>query len=85
MGPVGMPEMIVILIVGLLVLGLPALIAIGIIVYSRRNSNPPPAPPPAPPLASRESRLLELEALRAKNLVSETEFQEQRKRILESI
>ena len=78
-----MPEMIMILIVGLLVLGLPALIAIGIIVYSRRNSSPPPSPPP--PLASRESRLLELEALRAKNLVSESEFQEQRKRILESI
>lgn len=79
-----MPEMIMILIVGLMVLGLPALIAIGIIVYSRRNSSPPIAPP-SPPPASRESRLLELEALRAKNLLSESEFQEQRKRILESI
>lgn len=84
MGPLGMPEMIVILIVGLMVLGLPALIAIGIIVYSRRNGGPPSAPPPSP-IASRESRLLELEALREKNLVSDAEFQEQRKRILESI
>lgn len=81
MGPVGMPEMIVILIVGLMVLGLPALIAIGIIVYSRRNGGTPPPPP----LISRETRLAELDSLREKNLITEAEHQEQRKRILESI
>lgn len=84
MGPIGMPEMIMILIVGLLVLGLPALIAIGIILYTRRNSSPPPAPLP-PPLANRETRLAELDSLREKNLITEAEHQEQRKRILEDI
>lgn len=82
MGPLGMPEIIVLLIVGLLVLGLPALIAIGILLYSRKNSAPPPPPPPSP---NRESRLAELDSLREKNLISETEHQEQRKRILEGI
>lgn len=81
MGPLGMPEIIMILIVGLMVLGLPALIAIGIIVYSRRNSSPPPPPP----LANRETRLAELDSLREKNLITEAEHLEQRNRILESI
>lgn len=82
MGPLGMPEIIVIFIVGLLVLGLPALIAIGILLYARRNSAPPPPPPPS---SDRESRLMELDSLREKNLISESEHQEQRKRILEDI
>lgn len=80
MGPLGMPEMIVILIVGLLVLGLPALIAIGVLLYTRRNSTPPPTLP-----ASRETRLAELDSLRQKNLITEAEHEEQRKRILESL
>lgn len=81
MGPIGMPEMIMILIVGILVLGLPALIAIGVLLYTRRNS-PPPASPPPP---SRETRLAELDSLRQKNLITEAEHQQQRKRILESL
>lgn len=84
MGPVGMPEIIVILIVGLMVLGLPALIAIGVLLYTRRNSSRPGPPSTSLP-ASRETRLAELDSLREKNLITEAEHQEQRKRILESI
>lgn len=83
MGPLGMPEIIMILIVGIIVLGIPAVIALVVIFATRRNNGP--TPPQNPPLVDRESRLLELESLKDKNLISDPEYQEQRKRILESI
>ena len=73
-----MPEMIIILIV---FLAIPVGIIIALVWYfsSRRKSLQPPA------LASIQDRLLEIDALRSKNLITDAEHEEKRKMILNSI
>ena len=82
MGPIGMPEMIVISIV---LLAIPAGIVIALVWYfSLRRKPSQLAQPPQIP-KSIQDRLLEIDGLRSQNLISETEYEEKRKQILSSI
>lgn len=79
MGPLGMPEMIMIL----LVLGLIAVpVIIVVVILATKRSGPPPAPPQIPGV---EIRLAELESLRARNVITDEEYQEKRKQIIANL
>jgi len=82
LGPIGGPELIVLLIIGFL-LFIPVAIIIGLVLYLNRKSSTPTAPPmpPAAP-SSTQARLTELESLKSRNLISESEYEEKRKQIL---
>jgi|AntRauTorckE6833_2_1112554.scaffolds.fasta_scaffold06658_5 flagellar basal body-associated protein FliL len=71
-GPIGGPELIIILLVAVIAI-LPAVL---IITYSL-NKKATPKPPALP--SSTERRLAELEDLRTKRLISEEEYEQQRK------
>lgn len=75
MGPIGLPEMIIVLIM----LAIPVVIVAAIVwflVVRKRQILPPPN------YTSIQERLTELDALKSKNLISELEYEEKRKQIL---
>lgn len=76
MGSLGMPELIMMAIV-LLLLAVPVGIVILVVTLSRRK-RAPQFPSCAP---SAQERLLAIDDLRARNLLSEAEHAEQRQRI----
>lgn len=76
-----MPEIIMILIM-IVILAIPSGIIVGLAWYFSARSKAAQAPPAR---ASIQDRLLELDALRSKNLISETEYQEKRKQLLGEI
>ena len=81
MGPVGMPEIIMIFIV-LAMIAIPVCVALGLIWYfTSRKKETPMAPVPG----SAQNRLLELESLRSKGLISDAEYEEKRRKILSGI
>ncbi|MBN8459010.1 MAG: hypothetical protein J0M04_14350 [Verrucomicrobia bacterium] len=84
MGPIGMQELVLIVIV-LIVLTVPVVIAIALAGFlsSRRKSRQPPQLPQAP--KGNPERLAELDDLRSRNLITESEYQESRKRIIDEI
>jgi hypothetical protein len=57
-------------------------IALLVYVFGRSRKA---APPPLPPDASVDARLRELEQLKQKNLISEAEYEEQRRRIISGV
>lgn len=79
-----MPELVLIVIV-LIVLTVPVVIAIALAGFlsARRKSRQPPQSPQAP--KGTPERLAELDDLRSRNLVTETEYQEARQRIIGGI
>lgn len=79
LGPIGGPEIIMIMVV-LFLLVLPAVIVIVVLKFSGKPSHQP-MPPPLP----QQKRLMELEALKASNLISEAEYEQKRKEILSSL
>ena len=76
-GPLGGPEIVVLL----LVLGLPVAIVF-IILFIVKATQKPASPPQMMPPPTPEQRLQELEALKAQNLVTEEEYEAKRKEIL---
>jgi cytochrome c-type biogenesis protein CcmH/NrfG len=78
MGPIGMPELIVILIVLLVI---PAGIIAALWCLTSRSKTTPPSGS----RASIQERLTEIDSLRAQNLISEAEYEEKRIEILSSI
>lgn len=74
-----MPELIIVLLV-LALIAAPVII-VAVILAAKRNS-PPPVPPKLPGV---ESRLAEIESLRARNLITDEEYQEKRKQIIGNI
>lgn len=76
-----MPEIVMIVIV-MFVLAVPAVIVIALVWYftSRRKSAQPPQAPRGIP-----ERLAELDGLRARNLITEAEYDERRRQILAGI
>ena len=88
LGPIGGPEIVLIL----MVLGLPVVVVLVVLVVVRlvNSKNLPPPYPPAPALefilaGATESRLLEIDSLKAKELIPQAEHEEQRKNILPGI
>lgn len=84
MGPLGMPEMIMIFVV-LIVLTVPVAIAAALLWYFvlRRKPHQSAQAPQSP--KSTQERLSEIDALRSQNLISEAEHAEKRSRILNEI
>lgn len=82
---IGVQEMIVIFLL-LIMLSVPAIIAIVVVVFvSRKANRSAPVPPEVPATRSRQERLAELDGLLAQSLITEAEYQTQRKRILEEV
>jgi len=82
---IGMQEIIVILLI-VAVLGLPALIAIGVVLWMTRKTRSGQGNPPLIALApSPQTRLADLEDLRSKGLISEVEYQEKRQAIMDAL
>jgi hypothetical protein len=77
------PELIIIT---LLILGFVAALIFVDCLFSRpsrgRDETGPPSPPPLSPTPSVGERLRHLDGLRQQNLVSEAEYEEQRRRII---
>jgi len=81
MGPIGMPEIIMIFIViFLLAVPVGGVIALVWYFFSRKR---PPQFPQGP--KSVQERLSEIDDLRSRNLISEAEHEEKRKQILSAI
>ena len=76
-----MPEIIMIFVV-LSLLIIPAGIVIGVIHYVSKRNNPPQLPHGSNRI---EAKLLEIDNLRSRNLISEAEHEEKRKQILSRI
>lgn len=84
MGPLGMPEMIMIFVV-LIMLCVPVAIAAALLWYFVLRRKPQHYAQ-APQIGrSTQERLSEIDNLRSQNLISETEHAEKRKRILDEI
>jgi len=81
MGPLGMPEIIMIFLI-LILLALPVGGAAALLWYFCSRKKPPLIPAGT---GSIQNRLQELDALRAGNLLSEEEYGEKRKQILSSL
>ena len=85
LGPIGGPELIILLIIGFL-LFIPVAIIICVALYFNRKSSPPtPSPIPSTVEPSIQARLEELESLKSRNLISESEYEEKRKEILSGL
>jgi hypothetical protein len=82
LGPIGGPEMIIILVV-LFLLGGSAVLVIFLVLHFNKK-NPYPSVPPTLPTGpqSTQARLTELDSLKSQNLISEAEYEEKRKQIL---
>ena len=82
LGPIGGPEMIMILVVLFLLVG-PVLLAVFLILHFSKKKAALSIPPALPGgLPSTQARLLELDVLKSQNLISESEYEEKRKQIL---
>jgi len=80
-GPIGGPELIMILVV-LVLLAIPiATVVILVTYFGSRNK---PSQLNTPP-ASVQSRLAEIDALKSKNVITEMEYEEKRKKIIGNI
>lgn len=82
MGPIGMPELIVILFVLMIVIAVPAVVAIGLVLYFRGR---PKVPPVMPQVGGVQDRLREIDELRRSNLISEEEYEVKRKQIMDGL
>lgn len=88
------PDLIIILLI-LALLGIPIGIVIVMVLTgrgafsTRKNTSPsappPMVPPPVPRPASVSERLEQLNLLREKNLITQEEFEEQRRRIIREV
>lgn len=76
-----MPEIIMIF-VALVLLAIPVAIAIGLIFYFNSRGRSAPLPAQA---RHTQARLLELDALKAKNLITDAEYEEKRRRLIDGI
>lgn len=77
----GAPELIIVFIV-LGFLAVLLTIIISVVKYSNSRSKHPALPPP---LTSAQSRLAEIDSLRSKNMISDSEYAEKRKQIINDI
>lgn len=84
MGPIGIPELIMIFVV-LIMLAIPVGIIIAFVWYFSSRSKPPQVTQPPQVLRSTHDRLLEIDSLRSQNLISETEYEERRRQIISGI
>jgi hypothetical protein len=82
MAPIGLPEVIVIA-VALILLVLPLGIAAALLWYFVLRRQPRQVVEPPKCTGSIQDRLSEIDRLRARNLISETEHAEKRRRILD--
>ena len=82
MGPIGMPELVVIFVVFMIVIAVPAVVAIGLVLYFKGR---PKVPPAMPEMAGVQDRLREIDELRRTNLITEEEYQAKRKHIMECL
>lgn len=76
-----MPEFIMILIM-IVILAIPSGIIVAVVWYFSARTKAAQAPPMR---ASIQDRLLELDALRSKNLISNVEYEEKRRQLLAEI
>ncbi len=81
MGPLGMPEIIMILVV-LIMLAIPVGIVVGLVWYFSSRSKPTQL---LQVPKSIEERLSEIDGLRSQNFISEAEYEEKRRHILSDI
>ncbi len=81
MGPIGMPEIIMILIV-IVVLAIPVGIVIALVWYFSARTKTAQAPA-APPTV--QERLLAIDALRSQNLISEAEHEAKRSQLIDGL
>jgi predicted membrane protein len=80
------PDLIIIfLILGMLVAAVLAVVGIVVFVTRRGRRPTPNSPPPLPVATSCADRIEQLDELRKKQLISELEYEEQRRRILSGI
>lgn len=85
MGTIGMQEILVILLI-IAALGLPALIAIVVVLWvTKKKTSLPTAPLPISSPGERQSRLEELKSLRDQDLISEQEYNDKRARIIDEV
>ena len=76
------------IVAGFFLAPLVVVVVIVLVVRASRRSNPPvrrASLPPIPASASTEERLLELESLRAKGLMSDSEYQQRRQAVIQSL
>jgi hypothetical protein len=78
---IGMAEIIVILI-ALVLLAIPVGVVIAVVFFLNTRKRPPQLPPGP---SSIQNRLIELDALLSRNLISPEEHEEKRKKILAEI
>ena len=71
-----------IFVVFLIVIAVPAVVAVGLVIYFKGRSK---VPPPMPQMGGVQDRLREIDELRRSNLISEEEYQEKRKRIVDAL
>ena len=81
LGPIGGPELIIISVIFLLLLGLPLAILFVIFVERTFSKKKPPA---LPPQLNPQEKLLTLENLRKENLITEAEYEEKRRAIFDN-
>lgn len=83
LGPIGGPELIMILIVMAIVVAIPVIVLV-VLALNKPGNTPPPSmmPPALPPTGGPQARLRELEALKAQRLISEEEYLAKREKIL---
>lgn len=84
MGPLGMPEMIMIFLV-LILLAIPVGIVIALVWYFSSRSMPRQVTQAPQVPRSTQDRLAEIDSLRSRNLISEAEYEEMRRQILSGI
>jgi antitoxin component of RelBE/YafQ-DinJ toxin-antitoxin module len=85
MGAIGIQEILVILMI-IAMLGLPALIAIAVVLWvTKRNQSSSNMPLDVSTPEKREKRLEELKALRERDLISEAEYTEKRAQIIDHL
>jgi hypothetical protein len=77
------PDLIIILMI--LVFLAAAVIGLVVIVMSLNRRKPTQPPPPLPTPASVTDRLQQLEHLKQQNLISDSEYEEQRRRIISGV
>lgn len=82
MGPIGMPELVVIFVVFMVVIAVPALVAIGLVLYFKGL---PKGPPMMTQVGGTQDRLREIDELRRANLISEEEYDAKRKQIMDGL
>lgn len=85
MGSVGMQEILVILMI-IAILGLPALIAVAVVLWVTKRKQPSSKMPlDVSTPAERERRLEELKSLRERDLITEAEYIEKRMQIIDRV